>query len=133
MNTTTQTSKKDLGAGIITIAVLSLISGAGELFLNFLYLSNYAHTAQRFNDNPFRRYDFPSKTIIIFTFILYLVFIIGTALILCKQSIGADLYFISTAGLVICILIAYGITLLVLKPIILPIFMWIFIGKRKDL
>ena len=108
-----------LGAGIIIITGLTLLSSVLGIFinLNIIFGKNPMFEAKKFH--------------LIIDTIFRVVFLLSTSLIFMKKSLGIYLYFLTVIISIIVSIILHGFSPNVISSLILPAFMTTFVSQKK--
>ncbi|MEI3337687.1 MAG: hypothetical protein V8R02_09635 [Clostridium sp.] len=110
-----------LGAGIIIITGLTLLSSVLGIFINLNII---------FGKNPMFE---ANKFHLIIDTIFRVVFLLSTILIFMKKSLGIYLYFLTVIISIIVSIILHGFSPNVISSLILPAFMTTFVSQKKDI
>lgn len=110
-----------LGAGIIIITGLTLLSSVLGIFINLNII---------FGKNPMFE---ANKFHLIIDTIFRVVFLLSTILIFMKKSLGIYLYFLTVIISIIVSIILDGFSPNVISSLILPAFMTTFVSQKKDI
>ncbi len=108
-----------LGAGIIIITGLTLLSSVLGIFINLNII---------FGKNPMFE---ANKFHLIIDTIFRVVFLLSTILIFMKKSLGIYLYFLTVIISIIVSIILHGFSPNVISSLILPAFMTTFVSQKK--
>ena len=108
-----------LGAGIIIITGLTLLSSVLGIFINLNII---------FGKNPMFE---ANKFHLIIDTIFRVVFLLSTILIFMKKSLGIYLYFLTVIISIIVSIIIHGFSPNVISSLILPAFMTTFVSQKK--
>ena len=108
-----------LGAGIIIITGLTLLSSVFGIFINLNII---------FGKNPMFE---ANKFHLIIDTIFRVVFLLSTILIFMKKSLGIYLYFLTVIISIIVSIILHGFSPNVISSLILPAFMTTFVSQKK--
>ena len=108
-----------LGAGIIIITGLTLLSSVLGIFINLNII---------FGKNPMFE---ANKFHLIIDTIFRVVFLLSTILIFMKKSLGFYLYFLTVIISIIVSIILHGFSPNVISSLILPAFMTTFLSQKK--
>ena len=108
-----------LGAGIIIITGLTLLSSVLGIFINLNII---------FGKNPMFE---ANKFHLIIDTIFRVVFLLSTILIFMKKSLGIYLYFLTVIISIIVYIILHGFSPNVISSLILPAFMTTFVSQKK--
>ena len=110
-----------LGAGIIIITGLTLLSSVLGIFINLNII---------FGKNPMFE---ANKIHLIIDIIFRICFLLSTILIFMKKSLGIYLYFLTVIISIIVSIILHGFSPNVISSLILPAFMTTFVSQKKDI
>ena len=108
-----------LGAGIIIITGLTLLSSVLGIFINLNII---------FGKNPMFE---ANKFHLIIDTIFRVVFLLSTILIFMKKSLGIYLYFLTVIISIIVSIILHGFSPNIISSLILPAFMTTFVSQKK--
>lgn len=120
-----------VGAGILTICILTIIGAAFNIFGNILLLGFHDFYKDIFNQIGT---ELPGTGITTIYLLISILLIVSAALILKKNKVGVIGYFVLEATSLILSLILSEVTVLgILLDLVLPVLMIIFVSKKKDL
>ena len=120
-----------VGAGILTICILTIIGAAFNIFGNILLLGFHDFYKDIFNQIGT---ELPGTGITTVYLLISILLIVSAALILKKNKVGVIGYFVLEATSLILSLILSEVTVLgILLDLVLPVLMIIFVSKKKDL
>lgn len=124
-------NENKIGAGIITISILTFIGGFFNIIGSLMFLL--------FKDSFKEAYktlgiELPSDSTKIIFFVISILLVISTILLLMKNKIGVFGYFILQAISIIITIATTGFSVMgLILDLILPVLMAIFVAQKKDL
>ena len=121
--------KQKVGAGILTIAIITFIGSAFGLIGSIISMSDIDKT-----NAGLKSLNLPETTI--FALVISLVFTaiitLAVILILMKKEIGIYIYFIAVVANIVYTVVVNGFKPIQIASFIMPVLMAIFIWKKKE-
>lgn len=134
MDSSIKDNSESIGGGIITMSILSMLVAIINIYIYIGYLEIFDKLNNSIGSYGIEKgTDFPTSGLLYFTIFSFVVFILGTIIILLKKTIGIAIYYISTIAIIFSILIGFGLSGNLIRFVILPILMWKFISSQSHL